>query len=44
MQWPRWERVITAYLRARDELEPAATQELLVRLRPGGALILDVRP
>jgi rhodanese-related sulfurtransferase/DNA-binding HxlR family transcriptional regulator len=38
------ERVINAYFRARDELEPVAAPELLARLREGSILLLDVRP
>lgn len=38
------ERVIGAYFRARDELEPVAAPELLTRLREGGVVLLDVRP
>lgn len=38
------ERVIGAYFRARDELEPVAAPELLARLREGSILLLDVRP
>jgi ArsR family transcriptional regulator len=38
------ERVVSAYFRARDELEPVAAKELLARLRRGDAVILDVRP
>ena len=38
------ERVITAYFRARDELEPVAAKELLARLRQGNVVVLDVRP
>jgi ArsR family transcriptional regulator len=38
------ERVITAYFRARDELEPVAAKELLARLRQGDVVVLDVRP
>jgi rhodanese-related sulfurtransferase/predicted transcriptional regulator len=38
------ERIVAAYFRARDELEPVAAPELLVRLRQGDAVILDVRP
>lgn len=38
------ERVIAAYFRARDELEPVAATELLMRLREGGVVVLDVRP
>ena len=38
------ERVITAYFRARDELEPVSAAELLTRLREGSIMLLDVRP
>ncbi len=38
------ERIVTAYFRARDELEPVAAEELLARLREGDVVILDVRP
>jgi ArsR family transcriptional regulator len=38
------ERVIGAYFRARDELEPVAASELLTRLREGSVVLLDVRP
>jgi rhodanese-related sulfurtransferase/DNA-binding transcriptional ArsR family regulator len=38
------ERIVTAYFRARDELEPVAAGELLARLRQGDVVILDVRP
>jgi ArsR family transcriptional regulator len=38
------ERIVSAYFRARDELEPVAAKELLERLRQGDAVILDVRP
>ena len=38
------ERIVTAYFRARDELEPVAAKELLTRLRRGDVVILDVRP
>jgi rhodanese-related sulfurtransferase/DNA-binding HxlR family transcriptional regulator len=38
------ERVITAYFRARDELEPVAASELLTRLRTGKVVLIDVRP
>jgi rhodanese-related sulfurtransferase/DNA-binding HxlR family transcriptional regulator len=38
------ERVVTAYFRARDELEPVAAKELLARLRKGDVVVLDVRP
>lgn len=38
------ERIVVAYFRARDELEPVAARELLARLRKGDVMILDVRP
>ena len=38
------ERVIGAYFRARDELEPVAAGELVTRLREGSVVLLDVRP
>jgi rhodanese-related sulfurtransferase/DNA-binding HxlR family transcriptional regulator len=38
------ERIVTAYFRARDQLEPVAAAELLTRLRDGNAVLLDVRP
>ena len=38
------ERIVAAYFRARDELEPVAATELLTRLRGGDVVILDVRP
>lgn len=38
------ERVIGAYFRARDQLEPVATTELATRLREGSVVLLDVRP
>jgi len=38
------ERIVSAYFRARDELEPVAAKELLARLREGDVVILDVRP
>jgi rhodanese-related sulfurtransferase/DNA-binding transcriptional ArsR family regulator len=38
------ERIITAYFRARDELEPVAAAELAERLRSGSVVLLDVRP
>jgi rhodanese-related sulfurtransferase/DNA-binding HxlR family transcriptional regulator len=38
------ERIVTTYFRARDELEPVAAKELIVRLRGGDVVILDVRP
>ena len=38
------ERVIGAYFRVRDALEPVAASELMVRLREGSVMLLDVRP
>lgn len=38
------ERVMVAYFRARDELEPVARDELMGRLRDGLVTVLDVRP
>jgi rhodanese-related sulfurtransferase/DNA-binding transcriptional ArsR family regulator len=38
------ERIITAYFRARDQLEPVAAGELVTRLREGSVVLLDVRP
>jgi rhodanese-related sulfurtransferase/DNA-binding transcriptional ArsR family regulator len=38
------ERVIGAYFRTRDELEPVAAGELVTRLREGSVVLLDVRP
>jgi rhodanese-related sulfurtransferase/DNA-binding transcriptional ArsR family regulator len=38
------ERIVGAYFRAQDELEPVAANELLTRLRGGDVVILDVRP
>src|ERR1700749_702507 len=38
------ERVIGAYFRARDELEPVPASELVTRLREGSVVLLDVRP
>jgi ArsR family transcriptional regulator len=38
------ERIVTAYFRARDGLEPVAAEELLARLRQGDVVILDVHP
>ncbi|MDQ2762164.1 MAG: metalloregulator ArsR/SmtB family transcription factor [Pseudomonadota bacterium] len=38
------ERVVRAYFRARDELEPVAASELVTRLRKGSVVLLDVRP
>src|SRR5215469_1493483 len=38
------DRIVSAYFRARDELEPVAAKELLARLREGDTMILDVRP
>ena len=38
------ERVMAAYFRARDELEPVSREDLLARLRDGLVTVLDVRP
>jgi len=38
------ERVMAAYFRARDTLEPVSRQELLGRMRDGMVTVLDVRP
>jgi ArsR family transcriptional regulator len=38
------DRVIGLYFRARDALEPIGAPELLVRLREGSVVVLDVRP
>jgi rhodanese-related sulfurtransferase/DNA-binding HxlR family transcriptional regulator len=38
------ERIVAAYFRARDQLEPIAAKELLTRLRHGDVVLLDVRP
>jgi rhodanese-related sulfurtransferase len=38
------ERLATAYLGARDQLEPVTRQELARRLQDGDLLVLDVRP
>jgi rhodanese-related sulfurtransferase/DNA-binding HxlR family transcriptional regulator len=38
------ERIVTAYFRARDQLEPVAATELVTRLREGSVVLLDVRP
>src|ERR1700760_4288108 len=38
------ERIVTAYFRARDQLEPVAATELLPRLHEGGGVLLDGRP
>ncbi len=38
------ERVVGAYFRARDQLEPVAATELATRLREGSVVLLDVRP
>jgi ArsR family transcriptional regulator len=38
------ERVVTAYFRARDQLEPVAAAELVTRLRDRSVVLLDVRP
>lgn len=38
------ERVMAAYFRARDELEPVSREDLVARLRDGLVTVLDVRP
>ena len=38
------ERVMAAYFRARDELEPVSREDLVTRLRDGLVTVLDVRP
>jgi rhodanese-related sulfurtransferase/DNA-binding transcriptional ArsR family regulator len=38
------ERVMAAYFRARDALEPVSREELFARLRDGLVTVLDVRP
>ncbi len=38
------ERVMAAYFRARDELEPVSRESLVERLRDGLVTVLDVRP
>jgi ArsR family transcriptional regulator len=38
------ERVMSAYFRARDEMEPVTREDLLVRMRDGMVTVLDVRP
>lgn len=38
------ERVMAAYFRARDELEPVSREELVARLHDGVVTLLDVRP
>jgi rhodanese-related sulfurtransferase len=38
------ERVMAAYFRARDELEPVSRESLMERLRDGLVTVLDVRP
>jgi rhodanese-related sulfurtransferase/DNA-binding MarR family transcriptional regulator len=38
------DRIVTAYFRARDQLEPVAATELVTRLREGSVVLLDVRP
>src|SRR6478736_10129090 len=38
------ERIVTAYFRARDELEPVTAAELIAALRDGSVALLDVRP
>lgn len=41
---PSMERIVIAYFRARDQLEPVAAAELVARLRAGSVMLLDVRP
>ena len=38
------DRLVRAYLGARDDLEPVSREELLERVRSGSAVVLDVRP
>lgn len=38
------ERVVGAYFRPRDELEPVTATELATRLREGSVVLIDVRP
>jgi len=38
------ERVMAAYFRARDELEPVSREDLVARQRDGLVTVLDVRP
>jgi len=38
------EKVLNAYFRARDELEPVSREELLERVKDGSVTLLDVRP
>jgi ArsR family transcriptional regulator len=38
------ERVVGAYFRTRDELEPVTATELATRLREGSVVLIDVRP
>jgi rhodanese-related sulfurtransferase len=38
------ERLVRAYLSARDELEAVSREELLERVRAGSVVVLDVRP
>lgn len=38
------ERVMAAYFRARDELEPVSREDLMARLHDGLVTVLDVRP
>jgi rhodanese-related sulfurtransferase/DNA-binding transcriptional ArsR family regulator len=38
------ERVVHAYFRARDDLEPVSREALIARLHDGGTTLLDVRP
>lgn len=38
------ERVVAEYFHARDHFEPMAATELVIRLREGSVMLLDVRP
>ncbi len=38
------ERIVAAYFRARDQLEPVSAAELVTRFREGSVMLLDVRP
>jgi ArsR family transcriptional regulator len=38
------ERIVNAYFRAHDDLEPVSREVLIERLRAGGVMLLDVRP
>jgi rhodanese-related sulfurtransferase/DNA-binding MarR family transcriptional regulator len=38
------DRVVGAYFRARDQLDPVTVAELLTRLREGSVTLIDVRP